>query len=321
MLLSAAPLMVAALLLIAHLSNAAPEDLPIPLELRPCLVFDINNREEIGATCAAVAFSPDDSATKSVFSELCAGFSWCKMGRDVMSFPDAGAIAQAMYERPGSIEHAVVFTSDRAVQAGHVRYEIWKNVTAFSAYVSRGKDLLGSKLGLKGRSLALQLAVDAAVTGFKLKRAAGSDGKAPAADFETKFQPFHQSPDSSAEASSGSSASGDGKPPFSDVIVNLVGGACIIFATVIMSLISMGMLSEEKSSNLLLALQTMGLFESAHWASWIVPLSLSAVLPGIAAVLVGVVGGLSAFTRCDFFFHFLSIWVRLGLSFSLFALN
>ncbi|CAE7943655.1 unnamed protein product, partial [Symbiodinium sp. KB8] len=86
----------------------------------------------------------------------------------VQTFASAEHIAEYMYEHPGEVDMAVVFTAFPG-QAANVTtwdYELWVNTTALSGYSNAGMDKLMPGMGVSARRLRAQAAVDAAILSY-----------------------------------------------------------------------------------------------------------------------------------------------------------
>jgi ABC-type multidrug transport system ATPase subunit len=254
-----------------------PPEGGVALELTKCNVFNVYGRVDDYRSCTTVAWAPAaDPVAASAMARLAAthGFrAGDTLGRDdVASFATAEDLAQAMLRSPGAVDGAVVFTNTSGLE---VAYELFYNRTALFAYAKLKRDPVGGYFKVAGRSLALQLAVDAAI----VAELAPNSGDRMSADLALVI-------DSLPQKLSGSFLHLLNAPN----VVPWLGPTFSNIGFAAQTLMVASRLVGEKESGVIFTLRRMGLMEAAHWLSWFLVLALpnfaSAALLAVVAPLV-----------------------------------
>lgn len=266
-----------------------------PMHLQSCTSFDIDSLPYEPATkCITVAYAAaegsDPAFVDSIMASIAAS-SNLQLGSDIMKFGSGAEMAGWMFDHSSQqVDAAVVITATRAGQA---EYEIWTNATLPAAYQSSGLDAIWRYSGYSGRLLALQVALEGAIVEQTVAAAAG---KAVSLSLDATIAPFEEV----------SPLSGGVSDPTS-VAQYVYGPAFLSIGVVGASLLVLVQVSGEKHRKLLGMLKTVGLLDSAYWASWFVsylPLILAAAVLTPAS---GAVSKLIIFARVDFSIHMLAI--------------
>jgi hypothetical protein len=229
-----------------------PPEGGVALELTKCNVFNVYGRVDDYRSCTTVAWAPAaDPVAASAMARLAAthGFrAGDTLGRDdVASFATAEDLAQAMLRSPGAVDGAVVFTNTSGLE---VAYELFYNRTALFAYAKLKRDPVGGYFKVAGRSLALQLAVDAAI----VAELAPNSGDRMSADLALVI-------DSLPQKLSGSFLHLLNAPN----VVPWLGPTFSNIGFAAQTLMVASRLVGEKESGVIFTLRRMGLMEAAHW--------------------------------------------------------
>lgn len=288
-----------ALAALMALSNAiaVQTGAPTQLALPRCTAFNIYYAPYAPADrpCVTVLFAPDDNAAFTDVMQRLASATGLRYGVDVVGASSATAAAHLLFDdATRQYDAAVVFAPNAsALNSGEAQYEIWYNQSLPQLYALNGLDTAWRYVGVSGRHAALQLAVDAAI----VAHVAGADRASGVPTLDATVSAF---PDNEAANTIGASG-GDG--------LLFISGATFIMCGIVAGvLFAMMLVTGEKSRRLVGQLRTIGLYESAYWASW-----LTAYVPVLTAMaivlpLVGGVGGanLSLFVHTDFSVHFVA---------------
>ena len=270
------------------------------LSLQKCVSFDVYGQvtQDPSFPCVTVAFAVEPSAAAGVTDSaiatmrhlakangLCYSGDGCDGPGDVL-FSTPSEITNAMYERPGSIEAAVIFSSSTA-------YELWVNASASWAYSEAGKNTLLSSHGIDGRTMALEVQINGGI--IAAQSPAFQANPDALVDLQMSVVPFTEI--------TGGSLGGSVFP-----VVFLAGGAFITIGLSVSGILAIYAVTTEKRRNLLNSMRQMGVSEAAYWASWLVVFATSGMFGALLAVGTGHALDLWVFSHVNFAVHFYSIW-------------
>ena len=243
------------------------------------------------SSCVTVLYAPSGDATVAAVMARLAESTGLSLGSDIVGVASADAAAGYMYDNSFTqVDASVVFTSSSAATAqGQVEYSLWYNASLPSAYARLGLDDLWKGVGVSGRYAALQAEVDAALVHVLTGSVAGGG--------RTIDITIGQLPDFEDANTLVGSASN------SLVILLLAGPTLLVMGVVCGALMVLMVITGEKSRRLVGQLRTIGLFESAYWATWFASYAPVIFCMALLTPAVGVASGTILFAHVAFSVH------------------
>jgi hypothetical protein len=160
----------------------------ISLGLSKCSGFGVYGQLDTDFPCTTIAFAvnaptgsrgSNDSLLVGNISNtmrMVASDNNLVYGTDIKQFSSGKAISNAIYDNVGTIDTAVIFRNETS-------YEVWANMSAAQAYANHGQNPMYKQMGIDGRTVGLQLAVNSALM-------ANRAGRDKSADMRISVAPF-----------------------------------------------------------------------------------------------------------------------------------
>ena len=284
-------------------------------------------------------YAPASEQTDAIMRRV-AQTEGLQFGSDVVSQPSAESLAGYIFDNIGvqSVDAAIFFNSSMAnATRAQVFYEVWHNTSLLEPYARKQIDKTSVEIGVSGRLLGIQRAVDSASieyflnvapalnseedgqsrmsadgvqTKASLRARGGKNGAVRLSDMPTG-PPLIEASIRRLGSYSPFDFIGSGPAP---IFMRLAGTAMLVCGFIIATLLVYAIITGEKQRHLVGALRRIGLYESVYWLSWIIGYVPVYFLVGLSTAAAGVATGLYIFVHCNYMVHVLGFFcLGLGL--------